>query len=126
MAGICILPTQTFRVAGVCTLPTQTFRVAGVCILPTQTFRVAGVLARAKRERVVQDEVEKANRRPTRPTRPDTAPRKAICETDAKYLESFLGDRLLQHLTFPIDDFEAGFLQRTASNGLFIDENAQC
>ena len=30
-------------------------------------------MARAKRERVVQDEVEKANRRPTDPTRPDTA-----------------------------------------------------
>ena len=28
-------------------------------------------LARAKRERVVQDEVEKANRRPTDPTRQD-------------------------------------------------------
>ena len=30
------------------------------------------LMARAKRERVVQDEVEKANRRPTDPTRPDT------------------------------------------------------
>ena len=71
--GARILGTQTFRVAGICILPTQTFRVAGVCILPTQTFRVAGVLARAKRERVVQDEVEKANRRPTdRPDRHDT------------------------------------------------------
>ena len=31
------------------------------------------LMARAKRERVVQDEVEKANRRPTDPTRHDTA-----------------------------------------------------
>ena len=31
-------------------------------------------LARAKRERVVQDEVEKANRRPTDPTRHGPAP----------------------------------------------------
>ena len=30
------------------------------------------ILARAKRERVVQDEVEKANRRPTDPTRHGT------------------------------------------------------
>ena len=28
---------------------------------------IAHIMARAKRERVVQDEVEKANRRPTRP-----------------------------------------------------------
>ena len=36
---------------------------------------LVNVVARAKRERVVQDEVEKPNRRPTdRPTRPGTAP----------------------------------------------------
>ena len=39
-------------------------------------LRYQSSMARAKRERVVQDEVEKANRRPTRPTdttdRPDT------------------------------------------------------
>ena len=34
-------------------------------------LQFADILARAKRERVVQSEVEKANRRPTDPTRPD-------------------------------------------------------
>ena len=44
-----------------------------VLVLPCLEV-VSWLLARAKRERVVQDGVEKANRRPTDPARHDTTP----------------------------------------------------
>ena len=45
-----------------------------VCANKYQPATRRNVLARAKRERVVQDGVEKANRRPTRHDPTDTAP----------------------------------------------------
>ena len=59
-----------------CNFSTVCSGLGGLCGLCGAKAHTAGqlspILARAKRERVVQDEVEKANRRPTDPTRHGT------------------------------------------------------
>ena len=61
-----------------------------------------------QRGRAVQDEVEKADRRPNRH---DPTPQKLKCETDAKRFKSLLN---IDYLTFAIIEFEEGFLHRSA------------
>ena len=56
-------------------------------------FALSKVFARAKRGRVVEDEVEKVNRRHGT-TRHDTAPQKLKCELDARVRKSPLQKRL--------------------------------
>ena len=58
--------------------------------------------------------IKRIGDRPDLPTEP--TPQKAKSETDAKYLESLFE---IDYLTFPIVDFEEGFLQRSAAKALF-------